>query len=77
MILIYKLWEYLMEIRDEHFKRMILISMQILYELFFILEFYMHGNFIEILLKFYLKSWMSKAFSQGMLKNFLFLYELY
>lgn len=51
MILIYKLWEYLMEIRDEHFKRMILISMQILYELFFILEFYMHGNFIDILFK--------------------------
>lgn len=51
MILIYKLWEYLMEIRDEHFKRMILISMQILYELFFILEFYMRGNFIEILFK--------------------------
>lgn len=51
MILIYKLWEYLMEIRDEHFKRMILISMQILYELIFILEFYMHGNFIEILFK--------------------------
>lgn len=63
MILIYKLWEYLMEIRDEHFKRMILISMQILYELFFILEFYMHGNFIEILFK----TWMAKAFSQGML----------
>lgn len=73
MILFYKLWDYLMEIRDENFKRMILISMQILYELFFILEFYMHGNFM----KFYLKSWMSKAFSQGMLKNFLFLYELY
>lgn len=51
MILIYKLWEYLMEIRDENFKRMILISMQILYELFFMLEFYMHGNFIEILFK--------------------------
>lgn len=46
MILIYKLWEYLMEIRDENVRRMILIPMQILMNYVFIREFYMHRNFI-------------------------------